>query len=142
MAENEKGIFDAILQGEIDFASAPWPTISESAKDLVRKMLTQDPRKRITPAQVLGINQPLQYLCLRKFFGFTFGSPLGFLQCCCQKIYFVLYIEVSFSKCVLFGLKIIYKQEEGIKQLPFFLLAVSQSCHIQNLEILYFNLGK
>lgn len=52
-AENEKGIFDAILQGDIDFASAPWPTISESAKDLVRKMLTQDPRKRITPAQVL-----------------------------------------------------------------------------------------
>lgn len=58
MAENEKGIFDAILQGEIDFASAPWPTISESAKDLVRKMLTQDPRKRITPVQVLGIYQP------------------------------------------------------------------------------------
>lgn len=58
MAENEKGIFDAILEGDIDFSSAPWPTISESAKDLVRKMLTQDPRKRITPAQVLGINQP------------------------------------------------------------------------------------
>lgn len=57
MAENEKGIFDAILQGDIDFVSAPWPTISESAKDLVRKMLTQDPRKRITPSQVLGINQ-------------------------------------------------------------------------------------
>ena len=54
-AENEKGIFDTILQGDIDFGSAPWPTISESAKDLVRKMLTQDPRKRITPAQVLGI---------------------------------------------------------------------------------------
>ncbi|XP_022926931.1 calcium-dependent protein kinase 21-like isoform X2 [Cucurbita moschata] len=52
-AENEKGIFDTILQGDIDFGSAPWPTISESAKDLVRKMLTQDPRKRITPAQVL-----------------------------------------------------------------------------------------
>ena len=57
MAENEKGIFDAILQGDIDFVSAPWPTISESAKDLVSKMLTQDPRKRITPSQVLGINQ-------------------------------------------------------------------------------------
>ncbi|KAL5715412.1 non-specific serine/threonine protein kinase [Ranunculus cassubicifolius] len=52
-AETEKGIFDAILEGEIDFESAPWPTISNSAKDLVRKMLTQDPRKRITSAQVL-----------------------------------------------------------------------------------------
>ncbi|OVA10537.1 Protein kinase domain [Macleaya cordata] len=52
-AENEKGIFEAVLQGEIDFESAPWPSISHSAKDLVRKMLTQDPRKRITSAQVL-----------------------------------------------------------------------------------------
>jgi calcium-dependent protein kinase len=51
--ETEKGIFDAILQGEIDFESQPWPSISESAKDLVRKMLTQDPKKRITSAQVL-----------------------------------------------------------------------------------------
>ncbi|KAH9651811.1 calcium-dependent protein kinase 9 [Citrus sinensis] len=51
--ETEKGIFDAILQGDIDFESAPWPTISSSAKDLVRRMLTQDPKKRITSAQVL-----------------------------------------------------------------------------------------
>ncbi|KAI8567385.1 hypothetical protein RHMOL_Rhmol02G0118100 [Rhododendron molle] len=53
-AETEKGIFDAILQGEIDFVSEPWPTISKSAKDLVRKMLTQDPKQRITSSQVLG----------------------------------------------------------------------------------------
>ncbi|KAD7117958.1 hypothetical protein R6Q59_005022 [Mikania micrantha] len=52
-AETEKGIFDAILEGEIDFESDPWPSISKGAKDLVRKMLTQDPRKRITSAQVL-----------------------------------------------------------------------------------------
>lgn len=52
-AETEKGIFDAILQGEIDFDSEPWPTISNSAKDLVRKMLTQDPKQRITSSQVL-----------------------------------------------------------------------------------------
>ncbi|KAJ8754660.1 hypothetical protein K2173_010751 [Erythroxylum novogranatense] len=52
-AETEKGIFDAILQGDIDFQSQPWPTISSGAKDLVRKMLTQDPKKRITSAQVL-----------------------------------------------------------------------------------------
>ncbi|KAJ3670453.1 hypothetical protein LUZ60_010777 [Juncus effusus] len=52
-AETEKGIFDAILQGDIDFESSPWPSISSSAKDLVRKMLTQDPKKRITSAQVL-----------------------------------------------------------------------------------------
>jgi calcium-dependent protein kinase len=52
-AETEKGIFDAILEGQIDFDSEPWPTISNSAKDLVRKMLTQDPKKRLTSAQVL-----------------------------------------------------------------------------------------
>lgn len=52
-AETEKGIFDAILQGEIDFESPPWPSISNNAKDLVRKMLTQDPKKRITSNQVL-----------------------------------------------------------------------------------------
>ncbi|WVY91276.1 hypothetical protein V8G54_036790 [Vigna mungo] len=52
-AETEKGIFDSILKGYIDFESNPWPNISSSAKDLVRKMLTKDPKKRITSAQVL-----------------------------------------------------------------------------------------
>lgn len=52
-AENERGIFDAILKGGIDFESDPWPSISKSAKDLVRKMLNSDPKKRITPAEVL-----------------------------------------------------------------------------------------
>ncbi|OMO64849.1 hypothetical protein COLO4_31769 [Corchorus olitorius] len=52
-AETEKGIFDAIIEGALDFESQPWPSISESAKDLVRKMLTMDPKKRFTSAQVL-----------------------------------------------------------------------------------------
>lgn len=52
-AETEKGIFNAVLKGEIDFQSDPWPYISNSAKDLIRKMLTQEPKKRITSAQVL-----------------------------------------------------------------------------------------
>ena len=55
MTETEKGIFDAVLRGHIAFDSQPWPSISSSAKDLVRKMLTQDPKKRITAAQVLGM---------------------------------------------------------------------------------------
>ncbi|KAB5533669.1 hypothetical protein DKX38_016755 [Salix brachista] len=73
-AENEKGIFDAILQGEIDFESDPWPSITYSAKDLVRKMLTQDPKKRITSAQVLehpwikegGADKPLDSAVLSR----------------------------------------------------------------------------
>lgn len=52
-AENENAIFEAVLQGEIDFKSPPWPSISNSAKDLVKKMLIHDPKKRITAAKVL-----------------------------------------------------------------------------------------
>ncbi|KAF7141809.1 hypothetical protein RHSIM_Rhsim06G0012600 [Rhododendron simsii] len=53
-AETEKGIFDEILKGLIDFESPPWPSISTGAKDIIRKMLTMDPKKRITAAQALG----------------------------------------------------------------------------------------
>ncbi|XP_010266896.1 PREDICTED: calcium-dependent protein kinase 29-like isoform X2 [Nelumbo nucifera] len=52
-AETNKGIFDAILEGYIDFKRAPWPSISDAARDLIKKMLTQDPKKRITAAQAL-----------------------------------------------------------------------------------------
>ncbi|KAJ1264289.1 hypothetical protein BS78_09G252000 [Paspalum vaginatum] len=53
-AENEEGIFDAVLRGHIDFASDPWPSISNSAKDLVKKMLRQDPKERLTAAEILN----------------------------------------------------------------------------------------
>ncbi|XP_062186206.1 calcium-dependent protein kinase 12-like isoform X3 [Phragmites australis] len=46
-------IFDAILVGQLDLSSTPWPSISESAKDLIRKMLNRDPQKRITAVQAL-----------------------------------------------------------------------------------------
>ncbi|EOX92804.1 hypothetical protein QUC31_003828 [Theobroma cacao] len=52
-AETEMGIFRQILQGKIDFDSEPWPAISESAKDLIRKMLDRNPKGRLTAYQVL-----------------------------------------------------------------------------------------
>ncbi|CAK8570493.1 unnamed protein product [Lathyrus sativus] len=52
-AESEQGIFEQVLHGDLDFASDPWPAISDSAKDLVRKMLVRDPRRRMTAHQVL-----------------------------------------------------------------------------------------
>ncbi|KAL6515653.1 Calcium-dependent protein kinase 4 [Orobanche hederae] len=52
-AETDNGIFKQILKGKMDFESEPWPHISDSAKDLVRKMLERDPRQRITAHQVL-----------------------------------------------------------------------------------------
>ncbi|OAY81389.1 Calcium-dependent protein kinase 1 [Ananas comosus] len=51
--ETEQGIFEQVLKGELDFSSEPWPSISESAKDLVRKMLVRDPRKRLTAHEAL-----------------------------------------------------------------------------------------
>ncbi|KAK4279745.1 hypothetical protein QN277_011471 [Acacia crassicarpa] len=52
-AETEAGIFRQILHGELDLVSEPWPSISESAKDLVKQMLERDPRKRISAHKVL-----------------------------------------------------------------------------------------
>ncbi|XP_073022017.1 calcium-dependent protein kinase 11-like [Primulina eburnea] len=51
--ETDNRIFKQILKGKIDFESDPWPQISDSAKDLIRKMLQRDPRSRITAHEVL-----------------------------------------------------------------------------------------
>ncbi|XP_020579674.1 calcium-dependent protein kinase 17-like [Phalaenopsis equestris] len=51
--ETERGIFEQVLRGELDFVSDPWPGISESAKDLIRKMLVRDSKQRLTAHQVL-----------------------------------------------------------------------------------------
>ncbi|KAG9139289.1 hypothetical protein Leryth_011292 [Lithospermum erythrorhizon] len=53
-AENENGIFSAILRGHVDFTSDPWPSISPSAKDVVRKMLNSNPKQRLTAFEVLN----------------------------------------------------------------------------------------
>ncbi|KAK9667037.1 hypothetical protein RND81_14G228000 [Saponaria officinalis] len=52
-AETQQGIFDAVLKAHIDFDSDPWPLISDSAKDLIRKMLCSLPSERLTAHQVL-----------------------------------------------------------------------------------------
>lgn len=52
-AETQQGIFDAVLKGHIDFESDPWPLISDSAKDLIRRMLCSRPADRLTAHAVL-----------------------------------------------------------------------------------------
>ncbi|XP_078150476.1 calcium-dependent protein kinase 24-like isoform X3 [Carex rostrata] len=52
--ETEAGIFKEILKGKLDFQSDPWPKISESAKDLVCKMLQRDPTTRLKAHEVLS----------------------------------------------------------------------------------------
>ncbi|WOK98843.1 calcium-dependent protein kinase 26-like [Canna indica] len=53
-AETQQGIFEAVMKGVIDFDSEPWPLISDSAKDLIRKMLCSPPSERLTAHQVLS----------------------------------------------------------------------------------------
>ncbi|KAH7672613.1 Non-specific serine/threonine protein kinase protein [Dioscorea alata] len=52
-AESERGVAQAILRGLIDFNREPWPSVSESAKDLIQHMLEPDPKLRLTAKQVL-----------------------------------------------------------------------------------------
>lgn len=52
-AETEQGIFEQVLRGELDFVSEPWPSISDSAKDLIRKMLDPNVKRRLKAHQVL-----------------------------------------------------------------------------------------
>lgn len=52
-AETQQGIFDAVLKGHIDFESDPWPVISDSAKELIRRMLCSRPADRLTAHEVL-----------------------------------------------------------------------------------------
>ena len=37
----------------LDFDTDPWPNISQGAKDLVKRMLVRDPKKRLTAHEVL-----------------------------------------------------------------------------------------
>ncbi|XP_020580156.1 calcium-dependent protein kinase 20-like [Phalaenopsis equestris] len=53
-AETEQGVAQAIIRSVVDFKRDPWPKISESAKDLVKKMLDPDPKRRLTAQEVLG----------------------------------------------------------------------------------------
>ncbi|PKU84011.1 calcium-dependent protein kinase 26 [Dendrobium catenatum] len=52
-AETQQGIFEAVLKGHVDFDSEPWPLISDSAKDLIRRMLCPSPKDRLTAHEVL-----------------------------------------------------------------------------------------
>ncbi|XP_047071063.1 calcium-dependent protein kinase 21-like [Lolium rigidum] len=51
--DNDEKIAQAILRGGIDFSREPWPRVSASAKDLIRRMLDPDPTTRLTASQVL-----------------------------------------------------------------------------------------
>lgn len=49
-----------VLRKKPDFQRKPWPTISNAAKDFVKRLLVKDPRARLTAAQALCM---YQYCC-------------------------------------------------------------------------------
>ncbi|KAH7280591.1 hypothetical protein KP509_36G004600 [Ceratopteris richardii] len=51
--ETDEEIFNAIREGKLPFEGRPWSKISFPAKDLILKMLAPNPKKRLTPKQVL-----------------------------------------------------------------------------------------
>ncbi|KAL5224760.1 hypothetical protein ABZP36_011399 [Zizania latifolia] len=52
-ADTQKRIYDKVLEAHINFESDPWPRISDSAKDLIRKMLCPCPSERLKAHEVL-----------------------------------------------------------------------------------------
>ncbi|CAL5197680.1 unnamed protein product [Lathyrus oleraceus] len=53
-ARTESGIFRSVLKADPSFDEPPWPSLSDDAKDFVKRLLNKDPRKRMTAAQALG----------------------------------------------------------------------------------------
>ncbi|KAK9818047.1 hypothetical protein WJX72_006277 [[Myrmecia] bisecta] len=51
--ESEPALFEQIRKGHYTFDDPVWDTITEPAKDLIRKLLAVDPRKRLTASQAL-----------------------------------------------------------------------------------------
>ncbi|KAJ3705453.1 hypothetical protein LUZ61_009158 [Rhynchospora tenuis] len=52
-ADTEQGVAQAIIKSVVDFRRDPWPIVSDHAKDLVKRMLEPDPKKRLTAQEVL-----------------------------------------------------------------------------------------
>ena len=64
--ETEQQIFDAILKGQIDFTSDPWPRISTEAKDCVRRMLQQVSISSLATACSVWREDLLSGCCMHK----------------------------------------------------------------------------
>ena len=42
-----------VLKADTDFKTAPWPSVSDAAKDCVRSLLNRDAKKRATASDIL-----------------------------------------------------------------------------------------
>jgi len=73
IAETEQGVAQAIIRSVVDFKRDPWPKVSDTAKDLVKKMLNPDPKLRLTAQEVLGTLKILFFL----YYVHLFSSIIG-----------------------------------------------------------------
>ncbi|XP_004511959.1 CDPK-related kinase 5-like isoform X2 [Cicer arietinum] len=53
-ARTESGIFRTVLKADPSFDEPPWPSLSDEARDFVKRLLNKDPRKRMSAAQALS----------------------------------------------------------------------------------------
>ncbi|KAL1918409.1 uncharacterized protein VTP21DRAFT_3069 [Calcarisporiella thermophila] len=52
--EDQASLFDAIMEGSFEYEEDYWSEISNEAKDLINRLLTRDPRQRITAREALA----------------------------------------------------------------------------------------
>ena len=75
-ARTESGIFRAVLKADPSFDEPPWPSLSDEAKDFVKRLLNKDPRKRMTAARGGG-EFLIYYLRVLVFLLFYSLQPTG-----------------------------------------------------------------
>uniref|UniRef100_A0A1D1Z5S8 CDPK-related protein kinase n=1 Tax=Anthurium amnicola TaxID=1678845 RepID=A0A1D1Z5S8_9ARAE len=84
-ARTESGIFRAVLKADPSFDEPPWPSLSTEAKDFVKRLLSKDPRRRMSAAQALShpwirnyndARVPLDILVFKLMKAYMRSSPL------------------------------------------------------------------
>ncbi|CAI9752838.1 unnamed protein product [Fraxinus pennsylvanica] len=84
-ARTESGIFRSVVKAEPTYEEQPWPMLSSDAKDFVKRLLSKDPRKRMTAAQAMchpwiknsnDVKVPLDILIFKLMKAYMRSSPL------------------------------------------------------------------
>lgn len=52
--DNDREIMDKVAKGKYDLEESPFDKLSNSGKDLIRKLLVMDPKKRISAQEALN----------------------------------------------------------------------------------------
>jgi ribosomal protein S6 kinase alpha-5 len=79
-------ILKRIVEGEFSFRGAQWARVSDDAKDVIRGLLTIDPKKRLTLSSLIE-HRWVQDQILK-------GKLPHSLRCCCY--YFLVKVFVSY----------------------------------------------